>query len=113
LVFASEAGAAFEFVSTGITVAVVDGASAGASGTVFSTETLPLKAGIEIRRAESMKTAAAIIVIFESTVAVPRGPNALLEILLVNSAPASVLPGCSSTTATSTIHDKKKIVYKT
>ena len=40
-----------------------------------------------------MKHDAATIVIFESTEAVPRGPNAALEILLVNSAPASVFPG--------------------
>ena len=76
------------------------------------TETLPLRAGIEIRSADSMKTVAAAIVSFESTEAVPRGPNAALDTLLVNSAPASVLPGCSSTAATSTRHEIKNKPYK-
>ena len=39
-----------------------------------NTETLPLKAGIEMSRAESMNTVAAAMVSFESTEAVPRGP---------------------------------------
>jgi hypothetical protein len=78
-----------------------------------STETFPLNAGIEISNAVSMKMIAATIVIFESTEAVPRGPNAALETLLVNRAPASVLPGCSRTVAISTMHERKKIVYKT
>jgi hypothetical protein len=90
---------------------VVD-SSAGTSAPE-STETFPLNAGIEINNAVSMKMIAATIVIFDSTEAVPRGPNAALETLLVNSAPASVLPGCSKTAAISTMHERKKIVYKT
>jgi hypothetical protein len=43
--------------------------------------------------AMSMKAAAAPIVIFASKLAVPRGPNAVLERLLENKAPASALPG--------------------
>ena len=74
---------------------------------------LPLNAGIEISKAESMNRIAAAMVNFESTEAVPRGPNAALETLLVNNAPASVLPGCNKTAATSTTHETKKIVYKT
>lgn len=74
---------------------------------------LPLNAGIEIRRAASMNTIAAAMVSFDSTEAVPRGPNAALETLLVNNAPASVLPGCNNTAAMSTTHEAKKIVYKT
>ena len=58
-----------------------------------STEIFPLNAGIEINNAVSIKMIAATIVIFDSTEAVPRGPNAALETLLVNNAPASVLPG--------------------
>jgi hypothetical protein len=53
----------------------------------------PVNAGIEIKRAVSMNTTAAAIVSFERTDAVPRGPNAALDTLLVNKAPASVLPG--------------------
>jgi len=52
-------------------------------------------------------------VIFESTVAVPRGPNELLFTLLVNNAPASVLPGCNRTAPTRAMHDKKNNVYRT
>jgi len=76
------------------------------------TETLPLNAGIEISKAESMNTVAAAIVSFESTEAVPRGPNAALETLLVNRAPASVLPGCRSTAPIKTMQDMKKSAYK-
>jgi len=74
---------------------------------------LPLNAGIEIKSADSMNTIAAAMVSFESTEAVPRGPKAALETLLVNNAPASVLPGCNNTAATRTTHETKKIVYKT
>jgi len=44
-------------------------------------------------RAINMNAAAAPIVIFESKLAVPRGPNAVLDKLLEKSAPASALPG--------------------
>lgn len=47
------------------------------------------------------------MVSFDKTEAVPRGPNAELETLLVNNAPASVLPGCSSTVAINTKHEIK------
>ena len=60
-----------------------------------------------------MKTVAATIVIFASTDAVPRGPKAVFEILLVNSAPASVFPGWSKTDPTSAMHEIKNIVYRT
>lgn len=100
---AAGAGSAFEFEFP----AVEAGASAGVSGFAESTETLPLNAGIEISNADTIKTTAATIVIFERIVVVPRGVNAELEILLVNSAPASVLPGCSRTEPTSTMHEAK------
>ena len=60
---------------------------------VERTETSPVIAGIANSKAESIKTIAALMVSLDKTVAVPRGPNALLETLLVKSAPASVLPG--------------------
>lgn len=89
------------------------GASAGCSAAVVeSTEISPESAGIEIRRADSIKKIAAVIVIFESTVCVPRGLKAVLETLLVKSAPASVFPGCSSTDAISVMHERKNIAYK-
>ncbi len=37
------------------------------------------------------------MVIFDKIEAVPLGPKAELETLLVNNAPASVFPGCSNT----------------
>lgn len=86
--------------------------SAGASGLLESTDTFPVNAGIERSNAETINNPAAVIVTFERIVAVPRGARAELETLLVNNAPASVLPGCSKTAAISTIHETKKIVYK-
>ena len=57
------------------------------------TEPPPFKAGIASIRAESINTVAVMIVVFDKTVAVPREPKALLDVLLVKSAPASDLPG--------------------
>lgn len=91
LVFES-AGAVFEFESTTAGAVSVTGA-AGSSATLSSTETFPCNAGSDIRNAATMKILAAMIVIFDKIEAVPRGPNAALETLLVNNAPASVLPG--------------------
>ena len=105
LAFAS--GAAFVFAA-----AALEFELAGVSGLADRTETLPFNAGIEINNAERKNTIAATIVSFDRTVAVPRGPNAELEILLVKSAPASVFPGCSNTAATRTTQERIKIVYK-
>jgi len=44
-------------------------------------------------RAINMNAAAAPIVIFANKLAVPRGPKAVLDSVLENSAPASALPG--------------------
>ena len=93
--------AVFEFVE-----------STGASGLLFKTEMLPVNAGIASNKAESMKSVAAPIVTFDKTVAVPRGANAELDTLLVNNAPASVLPGCSKTAATRIMHERKNNPYK-
>ena len=88
--FASPTGAAaFAFASLAF---VFD--SAGVLGALCNTDRLlPVNIGIEINNAVNMKTAAAAIVSFESTVAVPLGPKAALDTLLVNRAPASVFPG--------------------
>lgn len=111
-VLLSTSGAAvFEFESATLVFEFVF-ASAGASGLLDKTETFPVKAGIESSRAETINTAAAVIVILDKIVAVPRGASAELDTLLVNKAPASVLPGCSRTAATSTMHERKKTVYK-
>ncbi len=60
------------------------------------TELVPVIAGSERHNASRKKAAAAPIVILANNVAVPRGPNAVLETELEKSAPASDFPGCSS-----------------
>ena len=70
------------------------------------TERVPLIAGSESANAINMNAAAAPIVIFASSVCVPRGPNAVLETELENSAPASDLPGCNKITMIRTTHDR-------
>jgi hypothetical protein len=77
-----------------------------------STECDPVIAGCESINAISMKETAAPIVIFARMLAVPRGPNAVLETLLLNIAPASDLPGCKSTTTTSTTQARINMPYK-
>ena len=118
---ASSAGAVFAFASAGAAVlalasavfaSVEAGASAGVSGLVLKTETFPVSAGIASNNADNINSVAAPIVTFDKTVAVPRGLSAELETLLVNSAPASVLPGCSKTAATSTRQERKNNPYK-
>jgi hypothetical protein len=75
----------------------------------FITECGPLRAGSERINAISMNVAAAPIVIFARMLCVPRGPNAVLETLLVNNAPASALPGWSNTATTNTKQDAMKM----
>lgn len=82
------------------------------SGLLERTETLPFNAGIARNSADNINVDAATIVTLDRTVAVPRGLKAELETLLVNRAPASVLPGCSNTAATRTMHERKNIPYK-
>ena len=77
------------------TVAAGEGDGSGAcSGTPdCKTERVPVIAGNESINANNMNPAAAPIVIFDSSVCVPLGPNAVLETELENNAPASALPG--------------------
>ena len=101
---------------TGTAVAAGDATGAGvgvASGAVdCKTECEPVTPGNESINAKSMKPAAAPIVIFDRMLAVPRGPNAVLDTLLENRSPAPDLPGCNSTTTTNTAHDKIKSPYR-
>ena len=105
--FASAGAAVFAFASAVLAFVFELDASTGASGLLDRTETLPVNAGIARTKADIMNVAAAMIVIFDKTVAVPRGANAELETLLGKRAPASVLPGCSRTDATSTMQEMK------
>src|SRR5882672_9169278 len=96
--------------ATGAVVAAGDATGAGvgvASGAVdCKTEWEPVTPGSESINAKSIKPAAAPIVIFERILAVPRGPNAVLDTLLENKSPAPDLPGCKSTTITKTTQDR-------
>ena len=101
-------GAAVVGEATG--VGVVTGASPTPD---CRTELVPVSHGSESISAISMKAAAAPMVIFASKLAVPRGPNAVLETELVNNAPASALPGCSNMTRIRTTHARMNNPYKT
>jgi hypothetical protein len=109
--FFSAASALGEGVGLAATFAFGDSAGAGdsvgAAVVVSSTERCPVIAGCASRKAESIKTTAAPMVIFDKTFNVPRGPKAVLEMLLVNNAPASALPGCNKTLATKTTQEIK------
>ncbi|MDQ6651794.1 MAG: hypothetical protein M3Y84_03520 [Acidobacteriota bacterium] len=59
----------------------------------------------------SIKAAAAPIVIFDRMLAVPRGPNAVLDTPPENISPAPDLPGCSRMTTTSTMQARINSVY--
>jgi hypothetical protein len=120
VVVAGFAGAVVSVFASVGTVAsfVVSGTAAGTAGSVrvvppvFKTDTSPVTAGIDSSKAAIIKQIAALIVILDKTDCVPRGPNAVLEILLVKSAPASALPGCSKTVTTSTRQETKNKPYK-
>jgi hypothetical protein len=84
-----------------------------ASGSVdCKTEWLPVTAGSESISAISMNAAAAPIVILDRMLAVPRGPNAVLDTLLENRSPAPDLPGCNNTTTTNTMQAEINSPYK-
>ena len=103
------AGAACD--AAGDASAVGDGlgeATGALSGVDSSIEREPVKPGKPSVKAISMNPAAAPIVIFANKLAVPRGPNAVLEIVFEKSAPASALPGCSRITTTRMMHDRMK-----
>ena len=74
------------------------GVAAGVVGADCNTEREPLRIGKPSASASNMNAAAAPIVILASRLAVPRGPNAVLDNVFEKSAPASALPGCSKMT---------------
>lgn len=94
-------------------VVVAAGVAAGiGAGDAFSevlmTELEPRTPGNDSSKAVNIKPAAAPIVILESKVCVPRAPKAVVEVVLANNAPASALPGWSSTDATNTMQEIMK-----
>ena len=92
-------------VGAGVGVAVAVGALSGCD---CKTDLDPLNIGSPNASAINMNAAAAPIVIFASRLAVPRGPNAVLDNVFEKSAPASALPGCSRITTISTTQDRIK-----
>jgi len=93
-------GAAGDACCAGVGVAV--GALAGAD---CNTDLLPVKIGKPSANAININATAAPIVIFASRLAVPRGPNAVLDNELEKSAPASAFPGCNRITTIRMTHD--------
>ena len=82
------------------------GLATGAAGAEDNTDREPLRIGKPSASAISMNAAAAPIVIFANKLAVPRGPKAVLDNVFENNAPASDLPGCSSTTTIRIRHER-------
>ena len=112
---ALSAGEAAGAAVPGSTLAAGEAVGAGvgvASGSVVcKTECEPVTPGKESINAISMNVAAAPIVIFDKMLAVPLGPNAVLETLAEKRSPAPDLPGCNRMTTTSTMHDKMNRPY--
>ena len=98
----------------GGTLAAGEAAGVGvASGSVVcKTDCEPVTPGRDSVSAISINAAAAPIVIFDKMLAVPRGPNAVLETLLEKRSPAPDFPGCSKITMTSTMHARINSPYK-
>ena len=89
------------------------GVAAGALSEVdCKTDRDPVNTDNESINAISIKAPAAPIVIFANRLAVPRGPNAVLDRLLENRAPASALPGCSRMLTIRTTQDRTNRPYK-
>jgi hypothetical protein len=80
------------------------GVAAGAPGADCNTDREPVKIGKPSASATNINATAAPIVIFASKLAVPRGPNAVLDNVFENNAPASALPGCSNITTIRITH---------
>ena len=89
------------------------GVAVGAlSGVDCNTEREPDNDCSDSVNAISIKAIAAPIVIFANRLAVPLGPNAVLERLLEKSAPASALPGCNRIVTIRTTQLRMKSPYK-
>jgi hypothetical protein len=69
------------------------GTGVGSGAVDCKTDREPVTPGSESVNAISMKAAAAPMVTFDKILAVPRGPNAVLETLLEKRSPAPDLPG--------------------
>jgi hypothetical protein len=118
VVAAGDAAGATTGAATGATGAGAGVAGTGVgcgavSGTLSKVEREPVTCGNDINNAIKKNETAPPMVIFCSNVAVPRAPKAVLFTPPENSAPASALPGCSSTAMIKTMQAKIKIPYST
>jgi hypothetical protein len=106
--------AAGEAAGTALVTGEATGTGVGvASGVVdCNTDRDPVTPGNESINAISINAEAAPIVILARTLAVPRGPNAVLETLLENKSPALDLPGCNKIVTTSTTQASMNNVYR-
>ena len=104
------AGAAGDTCCAGAGIGVGVGVATGALSPPDNTDREPVRIGKPSASAININATAAPIVIFASRLAVPRGPNAVLESVLEKSAPASALPGCSNITTIKIRHAKTKSV---
>ena len=106
--------AAGEAAGSGFKTGDATGTGVGvASGAVdCNTEREPVTPGNESINAISINAEAAPIVIFANTLAVPRGPKAVLDTLLENKSPALDLPGCNKIVTTKTTQASMNKVYK-
>ena len=103
-----EVGTATGAAGVGVGVAAGVGGASCSGIPDCKTDLVPVTIGNESTKANNMNPAAAPIVIFDSSVCVPLGPNAVLDTELENSAPASDFPGCSNTVTIRITHDKIK-----
>jgi hypothetical protein len=101
-------------VGTGDGATVGAGVACGSEGASdCKTDRVPVTAGNDSIKAINMKAAAAPIVIFDKTLAVPRGPKAVLDTLLEKRSPAPDFPGCSKITTIRITHESMNNPYKT
>jgi hypothetical protein len=100
------AGAAVAGDDCGVAAGDGDGNGACSGTPDCKTDRVPVTIGSDRTKANSMNPAAAPMVIFDKSVCVPLGPNAVLETELENSAPASAFPGWSRIVTTSTMHER-------
>ncbi len=98
--------------ATGAALGDAAGVGVASASVDCKTDRDPVTPGNESISAISMKAEAAPIVIFASTLAVPRGPNAVLETLLEKRSPALDLPGCNRIVTTSTTQARINNEYR-
>ena len=108
------AGDAAGEAAAGVSVAAGDGngVDVASMSPDCKTERVPVMPGSDSVKAINMNAAAAPIVIFAKTLAVPRGPNAALDTPPEKRSPALDLPGCNNTATTRTIQASMNRLYK-